>query len=272
MQPRRRAASRTALRSAVILILAVCGAAAHATWSIVAVDPAIGAVGLAAATCGVGIEHVAGIVPGRGAVAAQAETSFTGRDRARAMMTDGATATAVIEALADPELYQGWFRSQLPNLQYGVATLHDGVADAAALSGDALQDWYGSATDAEYSVQGNMLRGPEVVRAAARAFESARDSGLPLAERLLLALEAGRDAGGDRRCPSARPSRSAVLIVALPGDPPETPSVEIVTPHRTSLLTGLRIWVFGQPEAEDAVDPVALLRERYGHHSAAPWR
>ena len=55
---------------------------AAATWSIVAVDPYTGEVGLAAATCNPGINFIAAVVPGKGVVAAQAETSLRGRDHA----------------------------------------------------------------------------------------------------------------------------------------------------------------------------------------------
>jgi uncharacterized Ntn-hydrolase superfamily protein len=42
-----------------------------------------------------------------------------------------------------------------------------------------------------------MLAGPEVVEASATAYES--NAGLPFAERLIAALEAGERAGGDKR-------------------------------------------------------------------------
>jgi uncharacterized Ntn-hydrolase superfamily protein len=48
-----------------------------------------------------------------------------------------------------------------------------------------------------FSVAGNMLAGPQVVEATADAFAAAR--GKPLAERFLIALEAGEAVGGDKR-------------------------------------------------------------------------
>jgi len=50
---------------------------------------------------------------------------------------------------------------------------------------------------AEVSVAGNMLAGPEVLEASLAAFGAT--AGRRLSERLLLALEAGDAAGGDRR-------------------------------------------------------------------------
>ena len=48
-----------------------------------------------------------------------------------------------------------------------------------------------------YVCLGNILAGEEVVKAMATAYE--RSAGEPLYERLILALEAGQAAGGDRR-------------------------------------------------------------------------
>ncbi len=76
-----------------------------------------------------------------------------------------------------------------------------GVVDAdgrsASWSGDDCTPWYGHITEDDFAVQGNMLVGEATVTAMAEAF---RDSAsLDLAERLLLALEAGNSAGGDKR-------------------------------------------------------------------------
>ena len=75
-----------------------------------------------------------------------------------------------------------------------------GVVDAqghsASWSGDGCTSWYGHITEENFAVQGNMLVGEATLTAMAEAF---RDSAsLDLAERLLLALEAGNSAGGDK--------------------------------------------------------------------------
>jgi uncharacterized Ntn-hydrolase superfamily protein len=62
----------------------------------------------------------------------------------------------------------------------------------------------------DYCAQGNTLAGPEVVEAMARSFESTTGK-MPLAERLLTALEEGNKAGGDRRG-----VQSAGLMILLP--------------------------------------------------------
>ncbi len=76
-----------------------------------------------------------------------------------------------------------------------------GVVDAhgrsASWSGEGCTPWFGHITEANFAVQGNMLVGEATLTAMADAFE--RSDAQDLAERLLLALEAGNAAGGDKR-------------------------------------------------------------------------
>src|SRR5580765_8087697 len=58
--------------------------------------------------------------------------------------------------------------------------------------------------------------GPEVVEAVATTFEASEGSGMPLAERMILALEAGYARGGDKRWGNLQ---SAAIKVADPNDP-----------------------------------------------------
>jgi hypothetical protein len=97
--------------------------------------------------------------------------------------------------------------------QFGVVVLGDGGAG-----------WTGTGTfdvapdrrsaDGTASVQGNILVAEGVVDAAIAAFE-ASEGDLP--DRLLAALVAGADEGGDSRC-GDQTAKSAALIVARPGD------------------------------------------------------
>ena len=66
-----------------------------------------------------------------------------------------------------------------------------------AHTGTACIDWCGHMAGDDFSIAGNMLAGPQVLEETARAFQAA--AGAPLAERLLQALQAGEDAGGDKR-------------------------------------------------------------------------
>lgn len=67
----------------------------------------------------------------------------------------------------------------------------------AAHTGVACVDWCGHLVLDNVSVAGNMLAGPRVIEATAEAYLAT--DGLPMAERLLAALDAGDAAGGDKR-------------------------------------------------------------------------
>jgi uncharacterized Ntn-hydrolase superfamily protein len=76
-----------------------------------------------------------------------------------------------------------------------------GIVDArgrgAAWSGRSCTSWFGQIVEPHFAVQGNMLVSAPTIEAMATAFRTS-DS-LDLAERLMLALEAGEAAGGDKR-------------------------------------------------------------------------
>jgi hypothetical protein len=69
--------------------------------------------------------------------------------------------------------------------------------EAAAHTGKACIDWCGHVSGPNFSIAGNMLAGPQVLAETARVFEATE--GMPLAERLILAMQAGEEAGGDKR-------------------------------------------------------------------------
>ena len=82
----------------------------------------------------------------------------------------------------------------------------DAAGRTAAWTGSRAMDWKGHQCGRDFCAQGNILTGPEVVRAIAEAFQGSTG---PLAERMLAALDAGQAAGGD-----ARGSQAAALVVA----------------------------------------------------------
>ena len=83
----------------------------------------------------------------------------------------------------------------------------DGEGTAASHTGPACLEWAGGLTGDGYAIQGNVLTGEDVVLAMQAAWEES-DPETPLARRLLAALTAGDDAGGDRRG-----RQSAALLV-----------------------------------------------------------
>jgi uncharacterized Ntn-hydrolase superfamily protein len=78
--------------------------------------------------------------------------------------------------------------------QVHVLPLH---GEAAAHTGESCIDCCGHVSGQNFSIAGNMLAGPQVLAETARVFQAT--AGMPLAERLILAMQAGEDAGGDKR-------------------------------------------------------------------------
>lgn len=73
----------------------------------------------------------------------------------------------------------------------------DTEGNAAAHSGKSCVEWAGHILGEGFTVQGNMLVGSETIKAMAEAAKASE--AFDLTERLMLALEAGQAAGGDKR-------------------------------------------------------------------------
>jgi uncharacterized Ntn-hydrolase superfamily protein len=157
------------------------------TWSIVARDRS-GALGVAIASrffaVGVLCPHVRS---GVGAIATQALVNPLYGARALELMAQGVAPAEVMNALTGADA--GREHRQLHMI--------DAMGRIAAHTGSACIDWCGQLAGEGYSVAGNMLAGPQVIRDTAAAFEAGTE--LPFAERLIAALEAGDAAGGDKR-------------------------------------------------------------------------
>ena len=82
----------------------------------------------------------------------------------------------------------------------------DGSGAFAAHTGAECVDWCGHLIRDTFSVAGNMLAGPQVIAETARAYEAG--AALPFPRRLIAAMKAGEDAGGDKRG-----KQSAALLI-----------------------------------------------------------
>jgi MYXO-CTERM domain-containing protein len=199
------------------LLACLCSQDAQATYSIAAVDVDRTLVGGAGTSC-VGVLNVSviqGTVPGVGVVHAQAALNEAGRDEAVSLLSMGAGAEEVIAAIASPS-----FDLSFEQRQYGVVRLPD---DAAAFTGSDNGDFAGHQDGLlgpyRYSVQGNILTSENVLDNTKAGFET--PAACDMAERLMLALEAGAEGGeGDSRCTDdGIPADSAFLrIVDDQGD------------------------------------------------------
>lgn len=80
---------------------------------------------------------------------------------------------------------------------YRQVAIVDKNGQTAAFTGENCDSWDGHIEGDGFVVAGNMLVGGETIQAMAKAFEE--NPNLDLSERLLVALEAGQAAGGDKR-------------------------------------------------------------------------
>jgi len=157
------------------------------TWSIVARD-ASGALGVAVASrffaVGALCPHARG---GVGALSTQALCNPLYAPAALDAMAARTDPRDIVKSLAAADAGRDHRQLQMIDAQGRVG----------AHTGAACIDWCGQRGGADYSVAGNMLAGPQVIDATAAAYEA--NTGLPFAERLIIALAAGETAGGDKR-------------------------------------------------------------------------
>jgi uncharacterized Ntn-hydrolase superfamily protein len=158
------------------------------TFSIAARCPRNGLLGVATSSKAL---SAGGLVPyvrsGVGAIASQSFVNpYLGHDGLR-LLADGMPAERAVE-----RLIEGDAGRELRQL--GVV---DKDGRVAAYTGERCIPWAGHVFGGGYVCLGNILESEDVVKAMATAFEHSVDEELP--ERLVRALEAGQEAGGDRR-------------------------------------------------------------------------
>jgi uncharacterized Ntn-hydrolase superfamily protein len=157
------------------------------TFSLIARCEATGQLGVGAMTGMVGVGKLVAHARARtGAVATQAMINpylgFDGLD----LMGEGVSAPDTLNRLLERD----------PGRSYRQCGLVDADGRSAAWTGPDATPWAGHRTGSGYSAQGNRLVGPETLDTLVEAFLGT--GGKELAERLLLALEAGASTGGDR--------------------------------------------------------------------------
>ncbi len=171
-----------------------------ATFSIVGYDPETGQLGIAVQSK---FFAVGSVVPwaeaGVGAIATQSWANTTYGPNGLKLLKSGLSAEQTLERLVadDP----------------GRATRQVGIVDAkgnvANYTGDACNEWAGAVSGKHYTAQGNILAGEAVVKAMGKAFEETEGE---LADKLMAALFAGQEKGGD-----TRGQQSAALLVVQAG-------------------------------------------------------
>ena len=174
------------------------------TFSILAQDPETGAIGGAAATgslCVGGWVLRGDLDAGMSASQGASPSTFWGED-VLALMRRGVTAEDAVGRITSADAGRRFRQLSALDLRGG----------ASAFTGDANKDKKGAIILDRAVVAGNMLTSPDVLRAMADGFEGAT-GGFDM--RLLAALTAARDAGGD-----FRGLLSTALLVLRPDKPP----------------------------------------------------
>jgi uncharacterized Ntn-hydrolase superfamily protein len=122
-------------------------------------------------------------------------------------------------------------------------------------TGSSCVAWCGHDQADEFTIAGNMLTGPDVVAEMARAFRASDADRRDLSERLLIALEAGQAAGGDKRG-----KQSAALLVAAIREPRMYHNLR-VDDHSDPVAELRRVWavvVAHTKQIEAEYGPTAL--------------
>jgi uncharacterized Ntn-hydrolase superfamily protein len=203
------------------------------TYSLVACDLERGQWGVAAQSRFLAVGSVVPWAePHVGAVATQAYANPRYGPEGLRLLRQGLSAEEVVERLTAAD--EGRDHRQL------------GIVDAqgrgATYTGTACLDWAGSAAGRCYAAQGNILVDERTIASLAAVFVATQ--GRPLADRLLEALAAAEDAGGDRR---GRQS-AALLVVERDGG----------YAGLSDVLVDLRV--------DDHHDPIGELARLHGLH------
>ena len=166
------------------------------TFSIVGYDPDNGDLGVAVQSK---FFAVGAVVPwaeaGVGAIATQSWANTTYGPRGLQLLKIGLSAEQTLEHLIKDD-------NGRESRQVGIV---DASGNVTHFTGKECNEWAGALSGKHYTAQGNILTGEDVVKAMGKSFEAADGE---LADKLLAALFAGQDEGGDKRG-----QQSAALLV-----------------------------------------------------------
>ena len=164
----------------------------------ISIDSATGEIGSAGASCvdlipiGYATSFLSDLIPGIGGANTQAAYLSLNQRNAKTRINRKDSAHVVRDWLiqndaeVNPEIRQ-----------YGIVTFVGGSPQAAAYTGNDCLDYKGHRVGSNYSIQGNILLGPEVLDSMEARFVR---SGGSLACRLMYAMQGANIVGADSRC------------------------------------------------------------------------
>lgn len=166
------------------------------TFSIVGHDPDNGELGVAVQSK---FFAVGAVVPwaeaGVGAIATQSWANTTYGPRGLQLLKIGLSAEQTLKHLIKDD-------NGRESRQVGIV---DASGNVAHFTGNKCNEWAGAVSGQHYTAQGNILTGEDVVKAMGTVYE---ETDAELADKLLAALIAGQEKGGDKRG-----QQSAALLV-----------------------------------------------------------
>ena len=220
-----------------IIVISISTTFSQDTFSIVAVDSTTGEVGSAGASCvdlfqtSQTTDHFLGkLIPGVGAINTQAWYLPANQDNATNQMNLGQTPSQIIQWLIANDA-----QGQPEIRQYGVAAMINGSPEADAHTGSSTDDYKNHIIGPNYSIQGNILLGQEVLDSMEARFLNEEGD---LACKLMAALQGANMVGADTRCATnGTSSLFAYVKVAQPTDVFGSPS--FIASVRTSSNAGI---------------------------------
>jgi len=197
------------------------------TYSIIARCPRTGRLGIGTTTtslaCGRRNESVR---PNVGISKSQAMYVRAHDPRALNLLASGYTPRAVMNMVEEND----------DDFEFRQTGVIDREGNAVAHTGAKCGKWAGHKVGPYYAAFGNWLSGPAVVDALVDGFLA--DPNLPLEDRLLLALEGGRKAGGQAAPGNPKAERSAWLRVV---DQHDYPEIDLRVDMHTDTVAELRL-------------------------------
>jgi uncharacterized Ntn-hydrolase superfamily protein len=219
------------------------------TFSITAIDTLTGEMGSAGASCigapqiPQGCKILSDVIPGKGVIHTQAYYLAQNQNYARQLMLAGHSPEQIIDSLVAKD-----WQNNPSKRQYGIIDLHEGSARKAAYTGVNCDDYKNHLTGLNYTIQGNILLGQEILDSMEIRFLNTEGD---LACKLMAALQGAKVVGADTRCINyGISSLSAFLRVAQPDDPYNDLYLDLNVP---SVLSGV-----------DPIDSLQVLFDQWG--------
>ena len=192
------------------LLLLILKLQTFATFSICAVDTVTEEVGSAGASCIAGSIMLSDPHPGVGVIHSQAYWNQSNQNLASGYMDDGDSPEQIVDKIVANDVQNN------PSIrQYGVVDLVDN-GRSAAYTGSGTSDYKGHILGKNYSIQGNILLGKEILDSIESRFNETQGT---LADKLMAGLQGAKVIGADTRCDQYNKSTiSAFLRVAKKDD------------------------------------------------------